>query len=287
MRLFIHIHLVVEYRGITPDVEREIFQRVQLGVALTSAGVLVSLFADFSTIYSCGLAEKLAAISSPYADFINELDGKFVSGCDDGINTLIRWNIGRGNHFRCLTQVAYCIERLPLGENTSVASVIKLGAWLRQQDPPGQQFRDEVDKVLSRFWALASANEYNKVFTSSKNVVAPVEFTYFSKHSSRCRQRTCEDNCISVDVLIAVLFKCPDSVIAEELHDMRVTVRKHAGSNNMRTKDTVIDAFWEFIHQAEDRHGIRRNKRPIDSDEFHPLLAQESRATGRKRPKKT
>ena len=84
-------------------------------------------------------------------------------------------------------------------------------------------------------------------------------------------------------MLIAVLFNCQDSVIAQELHDMRVEVRKRAGSNNMRTKDSIIEIFWELIHQAEERHGIQRTRKALDGDEFNPVLAGEKKSKSRKR----
>lgn len=90
------------------------------------------------------------------------------------------------------------------------------------------------------------------------------------------------------DVLIAVLFDCHDSVIAEELHNMRVAVRKRTGSNNMRTKDSVISMFWEFIHQAEERRRVQRSRRLVDSDEYNPLFSQEKRVTkGKRQSQKT
>jgi len=37
----IYIYILVEYAGLTPGYEREIFQRVQLGMTLTAAGKFV------------------------------------------------------------------------------------------------------------------------------------------------------------------------------------------------------------------------------------------------------
>jgi hypothetical protein len=59
----------VEYIGLTPGSEREIFQRVQLGMTLTAAGkfvwfFLLGLWTNFHDLDS----EKLQAISSPWAE---------------------------------------------------------------------------------------------------------------------------------------------------------------------------------------------------------------------------
>jgi hypothetical protein len=44
LELFTFVFLVVEYHNLPPEIEREIFQRVQLGVQLTAAGAVTSYF---------------------------------------------------------------------------------------------------------------------------------------------------------------------------------------------------------------------------------------------------
>jgi len=56
----------VEYHDIDPAQEREIFQRVQLGMTLTAAGSFHLSIKDRGHLTE--LAEKLQAISSPYAE---------------------------------------------------------------------------------------------------------------------------------------------------------------------------------------------------------------------------
>jgi len=69
---FVHVirpwtHLYsVEYHDIDPAQEREIFQRVQLGMTLTAAGSFQLSIKNRSHLTA--LAEKLQAISSPYAE---------------------------------------------------------------------------------------------------------------------------------------------------------------------------------------------------------------------------
>ena len=230
------------------------------------------------------LVEKLAAISSPYAHWITDLDRRFVSGCDDGINTLIRWNVDRGNQFRGLAQVAYCIERLPLGEDVYVTTA-KLSSWLHQENVPGQQLKDTVTNVLKRFWVLANNSATNRAFSSSKKIVSPVEFTYFSECLLLGRQPLYSCSVHLKDVLIAILYDCQDAVIAHEMHELRVEVRKRCGDRHMQTNTNVIAVFWELIHKAEDRCGIKRKRQISESDEY-TLIAdrggqRKKRQTGR------
>lgn len=124
-------------------------------------------------------------IYSPYTDWIRQLDIKFVRGCDDGLDTVIEWATKRGSSFRCLGYVAYCIERVRLGEDP-VVSHAKLRTWLRQEDMPGQELKEEVSRVLGRFWTLAKSSEHNAAFKKTK--VSPVEFIYFSKFRSLSRR---------------------------------------------------------------------------------------------------
>ncbi|EJD03075.1 uncharacterized protein FOMMEDRAFT_156447 [Fomitiporia mediterranea MF3/22] len=203
----------VEFRGIEPAIERDIFQRVQLGVALTAA-------------------EKIAAISSPYADWITELDNKHIRGVDDGLNVVIRWDASRGKHFLCIAQLAYCCENLPRRTDPTTQ---KITAWLHRVDAPGEQFKQEMDQVLSKYWLIANSDELNQAFTEVKQIVAPVEFVF-------------------IGVLIGVLQNCSDSIIAEEVLGIRQTVR--AVHKDVRANKSVATTLWDYIEQAAKRRGI-------------------------------
>ncbi|TDL26229.1 hypothetical protein BD410DRAFT_895640 [Rickenella mellea] len=145
----------VEYKDLTPGTERDIFQRVQLGVSLTAA-------------------EKLKAVPSIWADWIIELDTKHISN-DDGLATLIQWDTKRARNFQCLAQLIYCYDKLPTRTEPTVA---KLEQWFVRADGPSQELKAAIEKVLVAYWTIASANRLNAAFKQVKKRVAPVEFVY-------------------------------------------------------------------------------------------------------------
>ena len=65
--------------------ERQVFQRVQLGTALTPA-------------------EKLGVIKSPRADFIRHLQSTFFKDPDSALTSLA-WDRPRGTDSRCLATI--------------------------------------------------------------------------------------------------------------------------------------------------------------------------------------
>ncbi|KAI5123694.1 hypothetical protein M0805_001722 [Coniferiporia weirii] len=202
----------VEFREIAPAIERDIFQRVQMGVTLTTA-------------------EKLAAISTPYADWITELDIKHIRA-DDGLGTVIPWDSRRGKHFQNVAQIVYCIEKLPARTEPSTA---KLATWLQRVDPPGQQFKQEIESVLNAYWVIASTNSLKKPFSAMKQVVAPVEFVF-------------------IGVLLAVLSDCSDEVKSAEVLNLRQYVRTQ--HKDIRANNRVIASMWDFIELAKKRLAI-------------------------------
>ncbi|KAI9508962.1 hypothetical protein F5148DRAFT_1191137 [Russula earlei] len=69
----------VEYRALSPASEREGFQRVQLEMRITAS-------------------EKLQATTSPWADYVNELDMKYIT-ISGGLASHIEFNTKRGRTF--------------------------------------------------------------------------------------------------------------------------------------------------------------------------------------------
>ncbi|KAG1878967.1 hypothetical protein F4604DRAFT_1755235 [Suillus subluteus] len=82
----------VEYSDINPDQEREIFQRVQLGVALTPA-------------------ERMQAIVGPWPTIIREIQSQVLG--EDGFQGYLDWGHARGRDFQCVASIGYLIENHP------------------------------------------------------------------------------------------------------------------------------------------------------------------------------
>jgi len=145
----------VEYRNIAPGTEREIFQRVQLGMTLTAA-------------------EKLQAIASPWAHWICSLETKHVLS-DGGLSAILHWDTSRGRDFQCIAQMVYCCDGLP---DYLLPTAQKLEKWLVRVDPPSESFMSRVDKALSEIWYLASTKNLDKGLKQFEKRVAPVEFVF-------------------------------------------------------------------------------------------------------------
>lgn len=147
----------VEYHSLSPAAEREVFQRVQLGMSLTTA-------------------EKLQAISSPWANYITYLEKTHLT-IDGGLVDKISFNDTRGRAFQNTAQLVYCCEGLP-GSNRIPTSV-KLEKWLMSDDTcPSTAFKDSMADVLRMLWELACTKELDAPFRRFEAKVAPVEFVF-------------------------------------------------------------------------------------------------------------
>ncbi|KAI0633716.1 hypothetical protein C8Q77DRAFT_1157884 [Trametes polyzona] len=145
----------VEYHGLSHTLERDIFQRVQLGMPLTAA-------------------EKLQAISSPRQELISELETRFVLQ-EDGLTQKINVDVGRGRDFQLIAQVVYCCHEYPEHAQPNARN---LELWLSRPDMPLPHFRDTMIAVLTRFWYIADKDHLNYPFTNIGKRVSPAEFVF-------------------------------------------------------------------------------------------------------------
>jgi hypothetical protein len=150
---------IVEYQQLQPGTEREIFQRVQLGMPLTTA-------------------ERLQAISSPWATLIGELETQYISA-EDGLANVLQWDTKRGRDFQCIAQLIYCCDNLP--EQTGPPSMQKLSKWLLRDDQPSEKLKKKIRDVLVAFRHIASRSELNSAFSKVQARVAPVEFVFIGE----------------------------------------------------------------------------------------------------------
>ncbi|KAI0262274.1 hypothetical protein BGY98DRAFT_735399 [Russula aff. rugulosa BPL654] len=147
----------IEYRNLSPAAEREVFQRVQLGMSLTNA-------------------EKLQAISSPWANYITLLEKTHLT-IDGGLIDKISFDDSRGRAFQNTAQLVYCCAGLPATQRIPTAA--KLEKWLTSQDEsPSAAFKYAMADVLGRLWELACSEELDAPFRLFKAKVSPVEFVY-------------------------------------------------------------------------------------------------------------
>ncbi|KAL5500888.1 hypothetical protein ACEPAH_9275 [Sanghuangporus vaninii] len=140
----------VEYTDLNEDAEREIFQRVQLGVALTPA-------------------ERMQAIAGPWPQLVREI----LSELDKyNISDALEWAKTRGRDFHSVATIIYLIEK---GRGVSYPAVTALEKWLRRVTPPTREFKNHVVDVFTIFRQLVLTKKHSIVFQKPTRV-SPIEF---------------------------------------------------------------------------------------------------------------
>ncbi|KAJ7047222.1 hypothetical protein C8F04DRAFT_1063065 [Mycena alexandri] len=152
----------VEYQDLEDADEREIFQRVQLGVALTPA-------------------EKLKVLATPRAQFVRTLQDDFLNNDASGLGgAALAWDRSRGSDFRCLAQTIQCIAMSP--KTTSIQATEK---WLADPTPMIPAFAASIENTYRVFETLVRDPRNSKAFAK----IAPVEFIMVGmlvhRHKSR------------------------------------------------------------------------------------------------------
>ncbi|KAJ3764390.1 hypothetical protein EV360DRAFT_31608 [Lentinula raphanica] len=147
----------VEYTGLTNANERDIFKRVQQGVALKPS-------------------EKLGAISTPRSKFIRKLLDYYVTDTTLGS---IPWATTRGGDFRCFSHAVFCIEKWAsdpedVKDHGPLSSMEK---WLGGSHEMPADMKAQVEEVYDTFVKLATSSKYSAPFREYKKV-SPAEMVF-------------------------------------------------------------------------------------------------------------
>ncbi|KAG8711228.1 hypothetical protein FRC11_003361 [Ceratobasidium sp. 423] len=145
--------IVVEFVELSEATERDIFQRVQLGVALNEA-------------------EKQKAISSPTVTWIRAVVTQYFEG-DDGIPQFMKMNMKRSKDFQCVAQYVYMASALPAFDSPSAP---KLTKFLHQQEERSNAFKKPVERAIRDLHKLVQEPANIKLIGSAP--VAPVELVH-------------------------------------------------------------------------------------------------------------
>ncbi|KIK68384.1 hypothetical protein GYMLUDRAFT_237447 [Collybiopsis luxurians FD-317 M1] len=228
----------VEYSDLTDGDERDIFQRVQLGMALTSA-------------------EKLHVINTPRARFIRDLLLEYVSEDTLGSSS-IPWDKNRGSDFRCISQAVYLMDKWPTSKSDTplknAGSLPQVEKWLNagsDTKKAGKSTRDDTDygevevptsfvrkvkEAYSLMVELATHKQYSDPFTSYAKL-SPIEMICFA-------------------VLVYVHGVLPPNAdrmnraeLSRAISDMRADVREQ--HKDIRMNDRVGKTMVEFIQSLE------------------------------------
>jgi len=165
----------VEYKDITPEMERDIFQRVQKGVPL-------------------GNAEKLQAISSAWVDWLIELIKRY-----EEFKESISWDTKKARDFECFAKATYLI----ITGKRQVPTEPQIRKFLETQTAPDQNYKREIIDIFDAFLLLTRDPELNRPFTEVGKKVAPVEFIYIAVLIAKMRrQPDCRPSDIADRILI-------------------------------------------------------------------------------------
>ncbi|KAF8514206.1 hypothetical protein BU17DRAFT_52702 [Hysterangium stoloniferum] len=256
----------VEYTDLPPGTERDIFQRVQLGMSLT-------------------VAEKLQAVSSPRAEWVSTLQAMFVNS-EGGLSDTLHWVVSRGRDFQGVAQLCYSCWNLP---NFSTPTVSKLEKWLVAPGEPSTQFKMQVQQVLEKFIDLGeySSDNYRKGFTGIKERVAPVEFLFIGILLAKMR------NCNSED--------CAEKVLAMRKHTRSLHKDVRSNERVMKSMWEYIErleisggdpfADWEgpgaetVVTIKKSKTITTKRKRKTDDDDGEVVMPKAPRAPAKPRAK--
>lgn len=218
------LQTTVEYYDLSPGTEREIFQRVQLGMPLTAA-------------------EKLQAIDSPWAQWISDLEAQHVAA-EDGLAQALSWDTKRGRDFQCIAHFVYCCDGIP---EEQIPTAQKMEKWLVRVDAPVTSFKSDIHDALTEFWNIATTPELNIGFKKIDKRIAPVEFVFIGTFFLFSSMQTSKVSYFfSLGVLLYVLRKEPRETRAKAIYHLRKSIRSQFDDVRFNTK--VGKALWAIVH---------------------------------------
>jgi hypothetical protein len=148
-------------------------------------------------------AEKLQAISSPWANYITLLEKTHLT-IDGGLIDKISFDDSRGRAFQNTAQLVYCCAGLPAAQRIPTAA--KLEKWLTSQDErPSAAFKYAMADVLSRLWELACSEQLDAPFRLFKPKVSPVEFVYIGTYAP-AMPAPCVHSFSKIIIIIIIIF---------------------------------------------------------------------------------
>jgi hypothetical protein len=123
---------------------------------------------------------------------------------DGGLSDVLEWDTKRGRDFQNIAHMVFCCDGLP---DELLPTAQKIEKWISRIDYPPEQFKADIEEVLTAFWRIASNKNYNEAFTKITQRIAPVEFIFIGK------LRTTTKFPSSTDALLFLLFlktlRCP------------------------------------------------------------------------------
>ncbi|KAF7981511.1 hypothetical protein HWV62_33073 [Athelia sp. TMB] len=240
----------VEYEGLSDDQERELFQRVQLGVALTPA-------------------ERMQAIVGPWPTLIREFKDPLFS--DEGFGTDLNLGTARGRDFQCLAIIFYYLNK----PKAAHPGPQQLESWLADDAAVPARFKAEIDDTFKVFIHLVK--HFNSVFHQPAKL-APVEFVCIATLIHHYRDQ------LSMEQLIKAI-KGLRKVVREKHKDqvrlnstVKKTVQKHVDNLNVAQLQKEVGKGKPATKELADLHmkgtlGVKRKRKTVvdsDSEDSEP-----------------
>lgn len=167
-------------------------------------------------------AEKLQAISSPWANYITLLEKTHLT-IDGGLVDKISFDDSRGRAFQNVAQLVFCCAGLPSTQRIPTAA--KLEKWLTSQDEcPSAAFKYAITDVLGRLWELACSEELDSPFRRFKAKVSPVEFVFIGTPPSFSANAPAYSK--KKFLFLVIICRCVIIRNATRLHPSRTITRR-------------------------------------------------------------
>ncbi|KAJ9126095.1 hypothetical protein QFC24_002367 [Naganishia onofrii] len=205
-----------EFESLPDIAERDIFQRVQMGMALTPA-------------------EKLQALSTPWAKFTTSLLQRYIYPQEDGLWKYLQdWDRSRGRDFQNLATIVYMIEVFP--ERRANIGAAKLHSWLLRVDPVEDHLKKKVYAVMAGMLEVAREHQ-ESAFQSVKNRISPLEFCFLGV------------------TIYALRDHYPISKIADLFGAYRLQIRSSSDAT-LRTNASTIANSYKWLERVPKKKRI-------------------------------
>lgn len=246
---------VVIYENLTDAQEREMFQRVQMGVTLSPA-------------------EKLSALRTPWTIAFDQLSKKYMDSSRPGENLCHIVRTNRSNDWLFMGQITMTI--INQVKRPYLAHYPEVKKFVEREAPPEASQKKEVFNALNRLLVLANNPEYNetmisqRVGNSVKSQLSPVEFVHIAfmcwRHPTASYQELAEwCKTLRVEVHTAfpgqVRYNTPcATLLRKRIESFRPTGNGGEGSGPSRPQKRRYEDDEEDYHPSTSRDSDSRRR---------------------------
>ncbi|KAF5389281.1 hypothetical protein D9757_003402 [Collybiopsis confluens] len=241
----------VEYSELTDLDERDIFKRVQQGMALTPS-------------------EKLSVLSTARTVFIRKLLSTYVT--DETLGKL-NWDTARGADVRVFSHAVFCMELWIFNpdEVKSHGTLQQVEKWLAGAEDFTKDIKAQIRETYDIYVKIATSSKYREPLFAYKKV-SPLEMIF-------------------IPLLIFIHGVIPPSEsrlslkkLSMQISDLRSFVRKN--NTDVRMNARVGKSMMEYIKQLEPEPTSKtftKNKRQReDGDIEHPSVSSYPHSTSQR-----